>query len=85
MRGSRRWLAARPLSRATSAASAKLVKTAEAGRIVERNPEAIAAAIKDLLANPPSREAVAAQCQRTFHGTKTHGNWPRFSATIRRI
>ncbi len=38
----------------------ELVKTPEAGRIVERTPQAIAAAIKDILANPPSREAVAA-------------------------
>ena len=38
----------------------ELVKTPEAGRIVERTPEAIAAAVKDILANPPSREAVAA-------------------------
>lgn len=38
----------------------ELVKTPEAGRIVERTPDAIAAAITDILANPPSREAVAA-------------------------
>jgi teichuronic acid biosynthesis glycosyltransferase TuaC len=38
----------------------ELVKTPEAGRIVERTPEAIAAAIKDILANPPSHEAVTA-------------------------
>ena len=38
----------------------ELIKTPEAGRIVERTPEAIAAAITDLLTNPPSREAVAA-------------------------
>ncbi len=38
----------------------ELMKSPDAGRIVERNPEAIAAAIKDLLANPPSHAAVAA-------------------------
>jgi teichuronic acid biosynthesis glycosyltransferase TuaC len=38
----------------------ELVKTPEAGRIVARTPEAIAAAIADILANPPSGEAVAA-------------------------
>jgi len=38
----------------------ELVKTPEAGRIVERATNAIAAAIKDILANPPSREAAAA-------------------------
>ena len=38
----------------------ELVRTREAGRIVARTPDAIAAAIKDILANPPSRETVAA-------------------------
>lgn len=38
----------------------ELIKTPEAGRIVERNPDAVTLAIKDVLANPPSREAVAA-------------------------
>lgn len=38
----------------------ELVKSPEAGRIVERNPEAITAAVKDLLANPPAPDAVAA-------------------------
>ena len=38
----------------------ELVKTLEAGRIVARSPEAIAAAVTDILANPPSRAAVAA-------------------------
>lgn len=38
----------------------ELVKTTDAGRIVVRTPEAIAAAAQDILANPPAREAVAA-------------------------
>ncbi len=38
----------------------ELMKSPAAGHIVARNPEAIAAAINNLLANPPSREAVAA-------------------------
>jgi teichuronic acid biosynthesis glycosyltransferase TuaC len=38
----------------------ELVKSPDVGRIVERNPDAISSAIKELLANPPSREAVAA-------------------------
>ena len=38
----------------------ELVKTTDAGRIVARTPEAIAAAVQDILANPPAREAVAA-------------------------
>lgn len=36
----------------------ELVDRPEAGRIVERDPEAIAAAIGDLLTHPPEREAV---------------------------
>jgi teichuronic acid biosynthesis glycosyltransferase TuaC len=38
----------------------ELIKTPEAGRIVARTPEAIAEAVADILASPPSREAVAA-------------------------
>lgn len=38
----------------------ELIKTADAGQIVERNPETIAAAIRELLANPPAPDAVAA-------------------------
>ena len=38
----------------------EVLKAPEAGRIVARDPEAIAAAIKDLLDNPPSRDAVSA-------------------------
>lgn len=37
----------------------ELVKTADAGRIVARSPDAIALAINDILANPPEHEAVA--------------------------
>lgn len=38
----------------------ELVKSQYAGRIIDRNPEAVAAAINEILINPPSREAVAA-------------------------
>lgn len=38
----------------------ELIKTPEAGRIVERDPQAIADAIAAILANPPAPEAVAA-------------------------
>jgi teichuronic acid biosynthesis glycosyltransferase TuaC len=38
----------------------ELVKSRNAGRIVERNPDAVASAIKELLASPPSRDTVAA-------------------------
>ncbi len=37
----------------------ELLKTPDAGRIVARKPEAVAEAIKEILANPPSRALVA--------------------------
>lgn len=38
----------------------ELIKSQDAGRIIDRKPEAVAAAINDILINPPSCEAVAA-------------------------
>lgn len=38
----------------------ELVKTPAAGRIVARTPEAVAEAVRDILTNPPTRDAVAA-------------------------
>lgn len=42
----------------------EVVQDDSAGRIVERTPEAIAAGVADLLADPPSQQAVAANAQR---------------------
>lgn len=42
----------------------EVVQDDSAGRIVERTPQAIGAAITDLLANPPSQQAVAANAER---------------------
>lgn len=42
----------------------EVVRDASAGRIVERTPEAIAAALRDLLADPPAQTAVAANAAR---------------------
>lgn len=42
----------------------EVVCDASAGRIVERTPEAIASAVADLLANPPTQEAVAANADQ---------------------
>lgn len=42
----------------------ELLDRPEAGRIVPQEPEAIAAAISDILANPPDREAVRATALR---------------------
>lgn len=42
----------------------EVVRDASAGRLAERTPQAIAAAVADLLANPPSQQAVAANAER---------------------
>jgi teichuronic acid biosynthesis glycosyltransferase TuaC len=42
----------------------EVVTSASAGRLVKRTPEAIAAAVSDLLANPPKQSEVAAHASR---------------------
>jgi glycosyltransferase involved in cell wall biosynthesis len=42
----------------------EVVTSPRAGRLVERNPGAIAAAVRDILANPPSQTEVAAHAAR---------------------
>ena len=42
----------------------EVVRSPAAGRLVERNPQAIASAVRDLIAHPPSPEAVAAHAAR---------------------
>jgi glycosyltransferase involved in cell wall biosynthesis len=42
----------------------EVVRDPSAGRIAEREPAAIAAAVRDLLADPPTQEAVAANAER---------------------
>jgi teichuronic acid biosynthesis glycosyltransferase TuaC len=54
-----------PLVIADAGGARELVKGREAGRIVARDPEAIAAAVRELLAAPPAREAVA-ECAARF-------------------
>lgn len=46
----------------------EIVKDASAGRIVERKPEAIAAAVSDILADPPSQADVAEHVSRFSWG-----------------
>lgn len=46
----------------------EVVKDAIAGRIVERAPEAIAAAVQDILDHPPAQSEVAAQVSRFSWG-----------------
>ena len=50
----------------------ELVKSQDAGRIVDRNPEAVAAAIEDILNDAPSREAVAASVSKFSWGENAH-------------
>lgn len=53
-----------PLIITDAGGAREVVTTPEAGRIVDRNPAAMAAAIRALLADPPMREAVAATADR---------------------
>jgi glycosyltransferase involved in cell wall biosynthesis len=53
-----------PLVIADAGGARELVTSAAAGRIVEREAEAIAAAVRALVADPPSRDEVAAQADR---------------------
>lgn len=42
----------------------EVVQSVSAGRMVERSPEAIAQAVADILASPPSQQSVAAHAER---------------------
>jgi len=42
----------------------EVVTSRDAGRLAERTPEAIAAAVRDILVNPPTQQAVAASAAR---------------------
>jgi len=53
-----------PLVIADAGGARELVTSAAAGRIVEREADAIAAAVRALVADPPSRDEVAAQADR---------------------
>jgi glycosyltransferase involved in cell wall biosynthesis len=53
-----------PLVISEAGGAREVVVAPEAGRIVERDAEAIAAAVRELLAAPPPREAVAACAAR---------------------
>jgi glycosyltransferase involved in cell wall biosynthesis len=53
-----------PLVITDAGGAAELMTRPEAGRVVAREPEAIAGAVNALLADPPDREAVAATVER---------------------
>jgi len=44
--------------------ASELITNKTAGRLVERNPEAVAAGVNEVLNNPPMRQAVAAMVER---------------------
>ena len=53
-----------PIVIADAGGARELVSSAEAGQIVARNPEAIAAGVVEVLAAPPAQKAVAATVER---------------------
>jgi glycosyltransferase involved in cell wall biosynthesis len=53
-----------PLVISDAGGAAELMTSPQAGRVVAREPEAIAEAVKALLAEPPNRESVAATVER---------------------
>lgn len=63
-----------PLVISDSGGAREVVGDDSAGRIVARDPQAIAAAVAQLLADPPSRQAVAAHAARF--------SWERNAATL---
>jgi glycosyltransferase involved in cell wall biosynthesis len=62
----------------------EVVRDQSAGRIAAREPSAIADAVRDLLADPPSQEAVAANAERfswEANGRQLAAFWQRVAAT----
>jgi teichuronic acid biosynthesis glycosyltransferase TuaC len=61
----------------------EIVRVPAAGRLVqERTPEAIAAALRDLLADPPARAAVRAHAERFGWGPSTTGQIRLFRSIL---
>lgn len=61
----------------------EVIDRPEAGRIVARTPEAIVAAIADLLADPPDRSAVRAAAERFTWDANTAALYDHLSALVR--
>ena len=66
-----------PLVISDAGGARELLTSQEAGRIVERTPEAVAEAVMALLAAPPDREAVAAMAERF--------SWPAHAEALDQI
>ena len=62
----------------------EVIDRAEAGRFVARDPGAIAAAVNDLLANPPPRDAVAQAAARFSWETNTAQLYDHLSGLVAR-
>ncbi len=63
-----------PLVISDAGGARELMTSPQAGRVVAREPEAIAGAVNALLANPPNRESVAATVERF--------SWPAHAETL---
>jgi teichuronic acid biosynthesis glycosyltransferase TuaC len=60
------------------------VQNRTAGRLIEeRTPEAVGAALRDLLADPPARAATRAYAERFGWGATTAGQIRMFRAILR--
>ena len=66
-----------PLVISDAGGARELMTRPEAGRVVARDPAAIAEAVRSLLADPPDREAVAATVERF--------SWPAHAEALDRI
>ena len=63
----------------------EIVRDSVAGRLIEdRSPEALAGAIRDLLADPPARAAIRAYAERFGWGPTTAGQLRLFKSVLDR-
>lgn len=72
-----------PLVITDSGGAREVVRDASAGRIAARTPEAIAAAVREILADPPSQAAVAANAERfswEANAAALAAHWRRLSS-----
>lgn len=62
----------------------EVIQTRDAGLIVENNPDAIAAGVRDLLANPPDRQATRAYAEAFSWEETTRGQLDLFARVLGR-
>jgi teichuronic acid biosynthesis glycosyltransferase TuaC len=73
-----------PIVVSDAGGAAEVVTRPEAGRIVERRPDAFATAIRAILADPPERSAVAATANNFSWETNTVQLYAHLSGLVRR-